>query len=155
MTFEAAVEFVFDMEGRGISIDPADGAITAWGINQKYNPDVDCTNLTEEGAKAVYKRKYWDLVRCDDFPERIRLALFDAAVNPGQGMSVRFLQKALGVTADGKIGPITLKAAGRADEIVVLRKMIAERILYYASRPKFAEFGSNWVNRCLRVLQAE
>jgi lysozyme family protein len=116
--FTQAVEIVMRREG-GFSDEPADrGGKTMYGISQRQYPDLDIGNLTEEQAREIYRRDYWQ----DEFNEialqKIAEKLFDGAVNLGKATSVRLLQQALcdiqfTVTIDGRFGAQTLLAAAR------------------------------------------
>jgi lysozyme family protein len=66
---------------------------------------------------------------------------FDTAVNMGVGTAARMLQTALGVDADGEIGPITLATASRADPPRVLAAYAALRRTRYRSLSTFRRFG--------------
>jgi lysozyme family protein len=117
--FTQAVEIVMRREG-GFSDEPADrGGKTMYGISQRQYPDLDIGNLTEEQAREIYRRDYWQ----DEFNEialqKIAEKLFDGAVNLGKATSVRLLQQALcdiqfTVTIDGRFGAQTLLAVNLA-----------------------------------------
>lgn len=148
MRFEQAVEFVLDIEKEN-SFD-TQGGFTRWGIAQNFHPEVDVRTLTREGAIVIYKSQYWDRCRCDELPDGLRLAVFDAAVNPGPGMSIRFLQRAIGAVADGIIGPKTLAAAAKAGS-AILPEVLAERILHFGGTEGFTTNGRGWIRRCLKL----
>jgi len=65
--------------------DPTDrGGETKYGISKRSYPQEDIKNLTEERAKELYKRDYWDRIRGDDIKdEAIAFNIFDCAVNMG------------------------------------------------------------------------
>ena len=50
------------------SRDP--GGETKFGISKRAHPDLDIANLTRDQAGAVYRRDYWDRLRCFDLPAR-------------------------------------------------------------------------------------
>lgn len=55
-----------------------------YGISQRSYPNVDIRNLTEQQAKAIYKRDYWDKVKADDINSQVIAEnIFDTAVNMG------------------------------------------------------------------------
>ena len=68
----------------------------------------DVRRLTRREAAAIYRRLYCDAVRADEIPPCLDLSVFDLAVNSGPSRAVTMLQAALGVAADGIIGPDTL-----------------------------------------------
>jgi lysozyme family protein len=150
MNFEQCLVFVLDHEGGDkYTDDPHDpGGPTRWGIAQNYHPGVDVKNLTLDGAEAIYRSKYWNLCRCDELPAVLRLAVFDAAVNPGLGASIKFLQRVVNVDPDGAIGARTIAAAASASPLT-LSRILTERILYYGSRSGFNRAGRGWVERCM------
>jgi lysozyme family protein len=144
--FEAAFDIIIGHEG-GYVNDPADpGGETKYGISKRAYPDLDIAALELADARDIYRADYWDACRCDELPPALALAVFDAAVNQGVAAAGRFLQRAVGASADGVIGPNTLAAAGRAGE-AALGHLLAERALHYASLPTFARFGRGWMRR--------
>lgn len=152
MTFEECLDFVLEHEGGDrFTDDPRDpGGATKYGIAQNYHPGVDVKNLRRDGAAALYRKEYWETCRCDELPGGLRLAIFDAAVNAGCGNAIRFLQRALNVTADGIIGAITIRAA-HAAATDIFASALTERILFYSSREGFSPYGRGWIRRCLDV----
>ena len=86
-----------------------------FGISKRAYPDVDIKNLTEDGAKDIYRRDYWEKYRCDELPESLRHIYFDMCVNQGKGTAVKVLQRATNakgadLAVDGGMGPKTLQA---------------------------------------------
>jgi len=149
--FDAAVGFVLKekIEG-GYVNDPRDpGGETNFGISKRSYPKVNMANLTREGAIAIYRRDYWDGVGCDKLPPMLGVALFDCAVNQGQGIAPKLMQRALGVTADGKIGPKTIAAAERADPHEALVQFLGWRLRRYAFTPNASTYMRGWSNRIL------
>ena len=70
INFEEIIEQVLEHEG-GYVNDPDDpGGETKFGIAKKFNPDVDIKNLTKEGAKEIYRQKYWNPSKADKVPDR-------------------------------------------------------------------------------------
>ncbi len=89
--------------------DPLDlGGETKFGVAKNANPTVDIAKLTWEQAKAIYYKEYWIKGNCDKMPSRLAILHFDGCVNHGVGRANRFLQNAIGLIADGAIGPKTL-----------------------------------------------
>lgn len=97
--------------GSKITDDPTDkGGLTKYGISQRAYPKEDIRNLSEDRAKELYKRDYWDKVQGDQIKsQNIAEAIFDTAVNMGAGMAVKLAQWAMGMDADGVMGPKTLQ----------------------------------------------
>ncbi len=57
-------------EGTAYVIDN-NGAGVKYGINAAFNPGVDVKNLTQAGAAAIFKKKYWDDAGCNDLPPQL------------------------------------------------------------------------------------
>lgn len=134
MGFDRAVAFVLHWEGQGQPEGDPGGA-TRWGISQRAHPEVDVAALTREGAVAIYEREYWTPARCHRFPPALGLALFDGAVQHGVARAVEFLQRALGVPADGIPGPVTIAAAWQAPVREALVGYLSYRGVLYDVNP--------------------
>lgn len=72
------------------------------------------------------------------------------AVNAGPRRAAILLQRALGVADDGRIGPITKLAIGKADAKTLVSTYTAAKRAFYISlhQPKFTK---GWLNRCDHV----
>jgi lysozyme family protein len=151
--FEAAVAIVLELEGGGEYVNHASdpGGPTRWGISQKAYPDLNIRELTEAQAREIYRRDYWDKVGCDFLPERLRLAVFDCAVNQGAGMAVVLLQRALDVKDDGVMGPVTIRELKRQSPRRVLVGYLTQRALHYVKNKRFDVFGKGWLSRLIDV----
>jgi len=93
-------------------------------------------------------------VRGDDLPSGVDLCVFDCAVNAGVGRASKFLQQAVGVTADGQIGPMTVAATSAKPAEEVIDAFCNLREAHYKSLSTFATFGKGWMNR-LGSVEAE
>jgi lysozyme family protein len=111
----------------------------------------DMKALKKEDVKPLYKRDYWDAVRGDDLPAGVDYAVFDFAINAGPAAARKMIQKALGVTADGSIGPATLKAIQEADGKELLDKFSHSKEAFYKSLPTFQTYGKGWLKRVADV----
>ena len=67
------------------------------------------TDLLVEDVAPIYKKNYWDRVKGDQLPNGLDLCVFDFGVNAGTGRAAKYLQNMAGATADGAIGPNTIK----------------------------------------------
>ncbi len=153
MTFDQAIAHVLRHEG-GYVNDPRDpGGETQWGISKRSYPGVNIKALTIDGAKAIYRRDYWDRVHADDLPPVLRLPVFDMAVNQGALTAIKTLQRAAGVLADGVIGPATL-AAITADPEKTWIGFMSRRAQRYAENPQVTVYGKGWFNRLMDVAHA-
>ncbi len=112
----------------------------------------DVPGWTPQTAAIFYRRFYWDEVQAFAFPFPIALVLFDAAVNMGQSSAVRVLQVALGVTADGAVGPVTIKAAQRRKgDDVFLGKFLAQRLEANRRAPTATDHFLGWARRAFAL----
>lgn len=187
--FDLALGLVLQIEGDDeFTDDPHDlGGATRWGISLRFalavgdldrdgRPDLDVDGdgdvdaadiraLPREKAVETYRAHFWELLRCPEFPLPLAVALFDCGVNQGRGPAVVFLQAALRVTVDGKLGPRTLVAARRPDAGTVLEWFFAHRIAGartldgriqpgYAALAGWARYGLGWTRRCFEVHRA-
>lgn len=154
MAFDDAFDRLIGNEG-DYSNDPRDpGGETRYGISKRAYPNVDIKQLTLEEAKAIYRRDYWSAIRGDDMPDAVAFEVFDAAVNHGTTTAIRILQRALGVSADGVIGAVTLATAQATDPERFRMKFNAARLDYYTELPTWPAFGKGWVRRVANNLRA-
>jgi len=84
-------------------------------------------------------------------PSGIDYLVFDFAVNAGPGRSAKILQTALGVPADGGIGPVTLAAVNAQEPEVLIEKFSQGKEDFYRSLNTFETFGKGWLNRVAAV----
>lgn len=135
--------------------DPADpGGDTKYGIDQRSHPNVKVCALTPEQAKQIYHDDEWTKCRCEELGAPWDLAVFDAAVNLGRGWAIPALQKAVGVTSDGFIGPKTIEAAKAspgAFEGYLTAREDHYRSLRLALRQRYLK---GWLNRVADLRKA-
>jgi lysozyme family protein len=159
-TFNRALAHILKFEGGYVDhpLDP--GGATNLGITRRTLEQAlgrsvskaEVRALDTRTAGTIYRRQYWDEMACDLMPAGLDLAVFDCAVNQGVGRARRLLQQALGVRADGIIGPITLAAIKRADPSALLSEFMARRMRAYASLTRlFSTFGLGWSRRLMSV----
>lgn len=120
---------------------------TKYGISAMSYPHLDIRNLTLEQAKEIYYEDFWLPVKGDELHPALSYQLFDSAVNHGSGNAIRFLQRAVGVADDGRIGPITLKVVKHAGVDDTLKLFNAERIRFFVKLSTFDTFGRGWMRR--------
>lgn len=147
MTFAAAFARTIGHEG-GYVNDPRDpGGETKFGISKRAYPGEDIAGLTIERAAALYARDYWTPIKGDQLPDAVAAEVFDAAVNHGVSAGVRMLQRAVGVSADGIMGPVTLATAQAIEPMHFVLRFNAARLEFYADLPTFPAFGRGWARR--------
>lgn len=142
----------------GYSNHPKDpGGATMKGVTQAvYDAYRERRNLaqrsvqkiTQDELEAIYRKQYWDVVRGDDLPGGLDLAVFDFAVNSGTSRAVKFLQQLLGVRVDGQLGEATLHAIRDVDSVEDLATSLCDkRLTFLKSLSTWSTFGSGWSNR--------
>lgn len=148
--FDRAFVALLGNEG-GYSNDPADpGGETMWGITvsvARENGYVGAMkDMDQTVAKAIYAKRYW-LPAFDTLPYPVAFQVFDGAVNSGVGQSVRWLQRAVGVADDGKLGPLTLAAVSAAPVAAVVLLFNAERLVFMTKLSNWSADGRGWARR--------
>ena len=146
---------VLRFEG-GYSEDPRDpGGATNLGITLATLSQALGRAATAEEVRAltpgavapIYQDRYWRPVQCGRLKPGLDFLAFDTAVNMGVGAAATLLQGALGVEADGAIGPVTLAAADRAHARQAIEAFLRLRAARYRSLDGFAVFGIGWMRR--------
>jgi lysozyme family protein len=160
--FDACMPFIFKAEG-GYSDTPGDpGGTTNFGITlatlkaYEGNPNLtaqDVKNLTPATAKEIYRSNYWNRMQCGALPAGLDLEVFDFGVNAGPGEAVKALQRIVGVTADGSIGPITLAAIGQFKPRDLISQYSEARLAYYKGLNN-PEFEQGWTARVAQIQTA-
>lgn len=156
-SYAGALSLVLGFEGGKVD-DPRDpGGRTNSGVTQRVYDSYrqrkglaaqDVYRMTSDERDEIYRLQYWDKVRGDDLPEGIDLALFDGAVNSGPVQSIKWLQRALGVAADGMIGEVTLAAAeAYPDHDLLIGKILDRRMAYLEALKTWKTYGHGWTNR--------
>ena len=120
---------------------------TKFGLAANTYPNLDIKNLTLAQAKAIYKKDWWDKLGADGMHSAIVFQLWDFAINAGKSRAIKELQQAVGVPADGIIGPQTLAVVNSHDLNDVILSLTAERLKFYTSLSTFKTYGKGWTNR--------
>lgn len=124
---------------------------TKRGISAAAFPDLVVKDLTDEQIDQMYYSRYWLPIKGDDLPAWLGPFLYDFAVNSGTGTAARALQRAVGATADGVIGPQTLAALSTAAPEYVLRRVFVERAMLFARNENRETYGAGWYGRLFDV----
>ena len=163
--FPTCLAFTLQEEGGKVN-NPADpggatnkgithATYTAWRTQQGL-PIQSVALMADAEVQAIYQAGFWDANQCASLPAPVDACVFDFAVNAGSH-SAKVLQTALGVTADGSIGPATLAAANAADPQALASELLALRESYYQQiaqlNPSLAVFLAGWLNRVQALRQ--
>ena len=165
MTFELAVASLLVHEGayqnrpedpgnwtggaRGVGLCKG----TKWGISAKSYPDLDIAQLTREHATEIYRRDFWVGCGCDALPSQIGDEVFDMAVNSGPTAARICLQRAIGVAADGHIGPVTRAALATWQPWPLLVLFESERMDFLTRLSTWDTFGKGLMRRIASELR--
>ena len=161
--YEKCLEIILHHEGGYVNHPKDPGGETNMGVTKRvyeeWGGTKDMKDLTFEDVAPIYKKNYWDRVKGDVLSSGLDLCIFDFGVNAGTGRAAKFIQKMIGVTADGGIGPQTLRALGIYEEEVggvaeVIKEYQIRRQEYYESLSTFKTFGRGWTRRVNETTQS-
>jgi len=152
MNFDTAFDRLLGSEG-GYVNDPSDpGGETNWGISRRAYPNADIRNLTRDGAKAIYRRDFWNRIFADQMYPSVAFQTFDFAVNSGIETAVRYLQKAAGVADDGHWGPVTQTAVAAMSETDLIMRLNALRLDFMTRLVNWPNASRGWARRIAQNL---
>lgn len=143
---------------------PADpGGATMMGITHRvYDawrtsrglPARDVRQIEDNEISSIYREQYWKLVRGDELPPGIDLAVFDFGVNSGPVQAIRSLQRALGITIDGQIGVATIAACKAAHPATLINAYMDGREAFGRALKNYLPFRNGWETRWQRIRKA-
>lgn len=148
------VAMIWEGGGKYHNVPSDSGGPTVWGIaynknKQHFTSLQDHKDTTKEEAAAFAFVEYYLPLKPAFLPCNTKLYAFDMAYNMGVGRAKKFIQTAIGVTADGIFGPQTEKAMSKLT-VEALHKL---RVDFYHSIGKGsqAKFLNGWLNRARDV----
>lgn len=157
MNFDEAFDRLIGHEGGYVNNPKDPGGETNWGVTvavaRAEGYPGAMRDLPRETAKRIYRRSYWDAVHADELPNCVKFDVFDAAVNHGAVQSAKWLQRAVGTSADGVVGAATV-AAARADGPLLGAHFNAQRLQFYTDLPTWLTFGKGWARRVASNLRS-
>ncbi len=154
--FDIAVAKTLIKEGGSkLTIDKDDhGGATRYGISSAAYPNVDIRNLTEQQARDIYKRDYWDKICGDEITDqKMAESIFDTAVNIGVTAVVKMVQRIICADSiDGIFGSKTLLAVNLfIMPEPFIYKLAIQKVNYYSmivhNHPEQARFVCGWLAR--------
>ncbi len=159
--FAKAMPHVLAYEGGKVD-DPHDpGGRTNQGVIQRVysawriangQADRDVYKMVNTERDAIYRKQYWDAIRGDELPAGADFAVFDGAVNSGPKQSIKWLQRAVGVQADGVLGAVTLaKVLSYSDQSDLVDAICDRRMAFLRALKTFKRFGKGWTTRVEKV----
>jgi hypothetical protein len=158
--FNLAINKMLNLEG-GKTYEKSDkGGKTNFGITQRtFNtwrdsinkPRTDVYKISQEEAKEIYKKNYWDLIKGSQLPHDIAQAIMSMALTDGPQDAIRHTQKILGIPPTGIMGPITMKSIWSAAKQKGTKKLtnyiVDKQIQRYQADEQAKTYGRGWTNR--------
>ena len=157
--YDTCLEMILHHEGGYVNHPKDPGGETNLGVTKRvweeHGGEKDMKDLTVEDVAPIYKKSYWDRVKGDDLPDGLDLCVFDFGVNAGTGRAAKYLQNLVGATADGAIGPATLRTVNAYVQVEGLGATIdayqSARQGYYEKLSTFETFGKGWTRRVIET----
>ncbi len=149
----------------GWSDDPLDtGGATMIGVTlgtyrsyckykgRKIPNKQDLKNITYKEWRDIVHSMYWSKWKADLIEnQHVANMIVDWVWASGQGIGIKRVQKILGVTADGIVGPKTLAAVNNADPKQLFDKVYNARAAHFnaivAAKPSQKKWLKGWMNR--------
>ena len=134
--FETALNFTLLWEDSFVNYPIAPDGATNKGIPQKtYNSfrirkrlaTKSVEFIQNEEVQEIYQDMYWKPSQARIMELHLAVVMFDSAVLCGIGGATKFLQEALGITADGVFGPQTREALDAKNNAHTAIKTINKR----------------------------
>ena len=120
-------------------------------VYQEWGGTKNMRDLTFDDVAPIYRKNYWDKMKCDDLPSGLDLCVFDFGINAGPGRAAKYLQTLIGTKADGGIGPNTLAKLKEYTDKFNVKHAIDHyqnsTQKYYEGLSTFNTFGRGWTRR--------
>ena len=160
--FNKCLTMLLHHEGGFVNHPKDPGGMTNLGVTKavydkwvgREATEQEMRDLTPEDVAPIYKKNYWDRVKGDDLPSGVDWACFDWAVNSGSGRPAKALQRCVGATPDGAIGPMTLRAVADNEPKKLVEGVYTQRQKFYENLNTFETFGRGWTRRNKETLDS-
>lgn len=160
-SWQDAMKVYLKFEG-GNDDDPVDpGGRTSQGVIQREfsgwlrkngKPNRDVFTMTPQERDAIYWENYGAKIRFDELPPGVDIVIGDGAINSGVAQSVKWVQRALGLTADGILGSVTLqRIIDYPDHDRLIAAIIEKREAFLRALKTFWHFGKGWISRITQL----
>jgi lysozyme family protein len=172
--FDKAINELMILEGGDRFSNVKGDYPTRYGISEPvaraFGYKGDMRDLPKDIADAIYKKEYWDKMHLDEVSKLsypIAFELFEAGVNLGTSVAVKFLQRALNLfrekslTVDGILGNQTIHALQYAkgisliDTEILLRIINSQQCVYYMEIAEVylhkRKFFEGWVKHRVKI----
>lgn len=160
---EAIVKLLAD-EGDAVCPDDCGHGPSKYGITlatyKDYYPQATegtIYDMGREQAVAFYRKHFWEAHKIGMIEnQEVASKVFNLGVNIGPRLAIKFMQAAVGVPTDGRIGPKTAAAVNAASSKAVLAGIRAAGEVHYrrlAAQPgkkkdyPYRKFLAGWLAR--------
>ncbi|WP_299071290.1 glycosyl hydrolase 108 family protein [uncultured Paraglaciecola sp.] len=157
--FDLYVKWVLFAEGVYADDENDKGGTTHYGISARFLKTISWTGgaPTKEQAISLYRQYFWLGWQCDRMHPMVAWCACDAFIQHPSKSAAMMVQEGLGVTVDGKIGPITLEAAQSPNLLLFWRRYRLARVRFYndilANDPTQADFIDGWHDRMHKLTE--
>jgi len=124
-----------------------DGAGTTFAGMTERDDGLDLKTLSSHWLVSKYIGNYWKPSRAEEIPEPVCYVVANFAVNTGVSHAAKFLQRALGITDDGIIGPDTIDHCYKVDVQELATDVLDNGRRYYHSLGEANPNLKGWLNR--------
>ena len=159
--FDKCLEMLLEHEGGYVNDSRDRGGMTNLGVTKKVydewigreSTEQEMRDLTPDDVAPIYKKNYWNRVKADSLYSGLDWTAFDWAVNSGSGRPAKAIQRAVGATQDGAIGPATLGLIMEKEPKFIIEYVYDVRQSFYESLNTFEAFGRGWTRRNKETLE--
>lgn len=138
----------------GVVQNATEGYTTYWGQTPAWLAQWRLPIPTSRDEAAMNYRSWLEQTNLDDLcteADALPDVVVDYAINSGEGQAIKALQSAVGVKADGLMGPKTLIALQGHDRRQVAQFVLADRLAFLgnllARLPEKHIFAAGWLVR--------
>ena len=103
--------------------------------------------MTLQTADDIYRKKYATQCQFDVLNSGCDCVVFDFGVNSGSSRAIKYAQTIVGVTADGVLGPVTLKTINAMDATGFVNNLCDARLAFLKRLGTWGTFGRGWSAR--------
>ncbi|MDX0534362.1 hypothetical protein GOC55_12965 [Sinorhizobium medicae] len=159
-TYKTAMAHLRRDEGGYVNHPKDPGGATNFGVTQAvydtYRKRLglktrSVREIAEVEVSSIYQTQYADKVRYDALPAGVDYATLDAAVNSGVSRGAKWLQLAVGASADGQVGPQTVAKAAATDPLKTIKAICSRRLSFVQGLKTWSTFGRGWSHRIAGV----
>jgi lysozyme family protein len=157
--FDASMRQILKHEGGYVDHPRDPGGATNLGITIGTLSEFRRRKVTKAEVKAltvteaidIYRSRYAGVIQYDSLPSGLDHVTLDPAINSGPSRGAKWLQKALGVKADGQIGKETLTKARSTNVPKTIQAACAARMGFLRGLKTWGTFGKGWSRRVAEV----